>query len=154
MWQRIQSLYLFIAICLNLSIYALTLAEVKMGESLSTFNLYGLTDGEGVALVSNIYLSILCTLSALIGLIVIFLFKKRQLQIKLGQLNLLVQLGFMAAIFFAIDAAISEAFAGQEAVVSYGIGALLSILPTVLIYLAIRAVKKDEALVRAADRIR
>lgn len=79
------------------------------------------------------------------------MFKKRQLQIKLTQLNLFLQVGFLAAMFFIIDGAASELGASE---VQYEAGAFMAIPSVLFIYLAIRAIKKDEALVRSADRIR
>jgi len=42
----------------------------------------------------------------------------------------------------------------ESPIVDYGVGAYLPLIPFVFIFLAIKAIKKDEALVRAADRIR
>lgn len=155
MWQRIQTLYLFIAICLNLVIYLLDLAQIKTGELFSNFNLYGLTDAAtGTEIYSTLVLSLLCTLSTLVSLVIIFMFKQRQLQIKLAQLNLFLQTAFVAAVFFIIEGAAAEITTSGEPVVEYEAGAFLSVVPIVFLFLAVKATKKDEALVRAADRIR
>ena len=82
------------------------------------------------------------------------MFKKRQLQIKLSQLNLFLQAGFIAAIFFVLDWNQSNINAIDNPVVEYQLGSFLALLPLIFIYLAVRGIKKDEALVRAADRIR
>ena len=155
MLQRIQSLYLFIAICLNAAIFSLDLAQIKVGELYNNFNIFGLTDADtGVQVYSSISLVLLCLLSMFVSLVIIFMFKKRQLQVKLSQLNLFIQLGFVAAIFFMVEASVASYTNASELVVEYTAGAFLAIVPIVFIYLAIRTIKKDEALVRAADRIR
>jgi hypothetical protein len=43
---------------------------------------------------------------------------------------------------------------GPVPIIDYEFGAYLTIFPLFFIYLALRFIKKDEALVRAADRIR
>lgn len=155
MWQRIQTLYLFLAILLNLAIYFFNLALLEVGESSYPFTLYGLKNAEsGESLYSTMLLTGLCTVSILLSTIIIASFKKRQVQIKLAKLNLFIQAGFLVAIFFMIDNAISELPLLAESQISYSIGAFCCIPPFVLIYLAIRSIKKDDALVRAADRIR
>jgi uncharacterized protein with PQ loop repeat len=155
MWQRIQTLYLFLAICLNLAVFSIDLAELKFNELFNNFSIYGLTDAaSGVMLYSTLPLVVLCALSMVVSLIIIFMFKKRQLQIKLAQLNLFLQVGFVVAIFFMIEAAGASLPVEGTPEIVYGAGAFLSIIPLLFLFLAIKATKKDEALVRAADRIR
>ncbi|MEX2379276.1 MAG: DUF4293 domain-containing protein [Vicingaceae bacterium] len=155
MWQRIQTLYLAIAILINLGLYLVNVAQFQLEEQLHNFTLYGLIDAKsGEVLYSTVSLSVINMLSILVSLVVIFMFKKRQLQIKLSQLNLFVQVVLVAAIFFFVDSAAATNNLDTEIHVEYGLGILLAILPLVFIYLAIRAIKKDEALIRAADRIR
>lgn len=155
MLQRIQSLYLFIAICVNAAVFSLDLAQLKVGELYHNFNTFGLKSADtGAELYSSMSLVVLCSLSMLVSLIIIFMYKKRQQQVKLSQLNLFLQLGFVAAIFFMVDDAATTLTNASGMVVEYSAGAFLAIVPIVFIYLAIRAIKKDEALVRAADRIR
>lgn len=154
MWQRIQSLYLFLAIVLNVALFFITLGKIDVAGVKIPFNLYGFTDSSAEVSYSTVMLAVVVTLSILLSAIVILSFKKRQLQIKLSQLNLFVQVGFVAEIFLLIDNAVSEMYASTIALVEYGIGSFMSLLPLLLIFLAIRSIKKDEALVRAADRIR
>lgn len=155
MWQRIQTLYLTIAILINLVAYTINIAYFELEDQIHDFCLYGLIDtNSGEMLYSTTSLSIINMLSILVSLVVIFTFKKRQLQIKLSQLNLFIQVVLVAAIFFMIDSAAAELNLDTEIHLEYGIGIALAILPLFFIYLAIRAIKKDEALIRAADRIR
>lgn len=155
MWQRIQTLYLSIAIIINLGAYLVNVAQFQLEEQLHDFSLYGLIDtNTGEVLYSSVSLSVLNLFSILVSLVVIFMFKKRQLQIKLSQLNLFIQVIYVAAIFFMVDSAAAALNLDTEVQLEYGTGILLAILPLIFIYLAIRAIKKDEALIRAADRIR
>lgn len=155
MWQRIQTLYLGIAIVINFVLQMLSLATLELDNLQNEFTVWGLVSAENGSVVYSSYpLFGLNLISILLSLVIIFMFKKRQLQIKLSQLNLFIQVGFVAAIFFIIEGAAEELNINIEGAVEYGPAALLSLLPLLFIYLAIRAIKKDDALVRAADRIR
>ncbi len=155
MLQRIQSFYLFLAICLNVALFFVVLAQLKIETFYHNFTLSGLRDAvSGEELYSSITLAVFCSLSILISAVVIFMFKKRQQQIKLSQLNLFIQMAFVATIFFMVEDSAAVYTAESETMIEYGAGSLLSLTPLVFIYLAIRSIKKDEALVRAADRIR
>lgn len=151
MWQRIQTVYLIIGILLNVSLYVLDFAVIKAGESSQAFGMYGL-DGEGAY--STVILALITSVNILLSLIVILLYKKRQLQIKLSQLNLFTQAALVAAIFFLIDEGSKSMGLTDNLVIEYSAGTFLSLIPMLFIYLGIRAIKKDEALIRAADRIR
>lgn len=154
MWQRIQTLFLGVAIITNLVLHLVNFASVKTDQLVYEFSLWGLLNTETGEMVYSSYpLLGLNLISALLSLVIIFMFQKRQLQIKLAKLNLSIQAAFVAAIFFLLDFAIED-LGLQNAEVEYAIATLISVLPLLFIYLAIRNIKKDEALVRAADRIR
>lgn len=156
MWQRIQTLYLVIAVAICVFLFSLTLAEVNIEGVMNVFDIYGLIGREaGQRLFSTYAIAGLNILSIVLSLIVIFLFKRRQLQIKLCQLNLLVLLAMVAVFFFMVDSAASEIRAmGDDVSVEYGGGSIVILVPIVFVYFALRAIKKDEALIRSADRLR
>lgn len=155
MWQRIQTLFLFLAIVFNAFLFSLDLAVLYFAEVAHPFKLGGLVDSTtGETIYSSVSLQVITLLSILLSAIVIFMFKKRQVQIKLSQLNLFIQVLLVAAIFFLVDEGPSALGQNEEIQVDYAAGTFLSLVPMVFIYLAIRKIKKDEALVRAADRIR
>ena len=154
MWQRIQTLFLCVAIITNLVLHLVNFALVKSNQLTYEFSLWGLLNTEtGEMIYSSYPLLGLNMVSTLLSLVIIFMFQKRQLQIKLAKLNLSIQAAFVAAIFFLLDFALED-IGLQNAEVEYAIATLISVLPLLFIYLAIRNIKKDEALVRAADRIR
>ena len=78
-------------------------------------------------------------------------YKNRKFQIKLVQLAILVQLVFGALIFFYADKMAKVAQSGEVAY-SPAIGIVLA--NVVLYFLALRGIKKDDALVRSANRLR
>lgn len=151
MWQRIQTLYLILAIILNASLFGLSLASFSVDAMERSFGLMGFENGKDY---QTVILPLITSASILLSLVVILMFRKRQLQIKLSQLNLFVQAALVAAIFFLIDEGVKSLGLTEGVEVDYGIGTIISLLPLLFIYLAIRGIKKDEALIRAADRIR
>ena len=99
---------------------------------------------------SNIYFPMIFNMILLIlSSIIIFLYKNRVLQYKLS--NLLVVFNMFVIGLFFILSYIKE---GQTFTVNYQIGAFLPVISAIFAFLAGHFIKKDEQLVRSADRIR
>ncbi|MDZ4149164.1 MAG: DUF4293 domain-containing protein [Flavobacteriaceae bacterium] len=79
----------------------------------------------------------------------LFNFKNRQLQFVINRINILINLFLLG--FFAYR---SLNLSGEAQVSEKGIGMLIPIFSIVLLVLANKAIKKDEALVKSADRLR
>ncbi len=154
MWQRIQSLFFLLTILSNTAIFWLEIAVIHAGGESYSFTLYKLQNIEGQVFYNTTMLAILCSMSIVLSGVAFGMFKRRQVQIKLSQLLLLVHVAFLVAIFFVIDSTIGSMIELKNALVNYGIGSYLALIPLVFIFLAIKGIKKDEALIRAADRIR
>ncbi|MBL4709689.1 MAG: DUF4293 domain-containing protein [Flavobacteriales bacterium] len=155
MWQRIQTLYLFLGFAINGILFLLTFALLSTDVISHKLSLYGIENPEGgTPLFTSNYGVILCVLSMLLSFIIMAMFKKRQVQLKLVRFNLLAQLGFVVFMFMVADSAAIELGLAEGFTLKYGVGTYLSILPLIFIFLATRGIKKDEALVKAADRIR
>ena len=97
---------------------------------------------------STIYM-ILFGLISLVTLISIFSFKKRQTQFVLNRLSIIFN--FILLGFFVYW---SQALPGEMQISEKGIGMLTPVLSIVFLVLANKAIKKDEALVKSADRLR
>ena len=135
MLQRIQTLYL---------LFAMVCASV-LPQYLS---LRGTGDTLEFAFESTEYM-ILFLASAVLSLISIFLFKTRQTQFVLGRLNIILNLILLGLFVYRL-----LTVSGETANSEKGIGLLLPILSIVLLVLANKAIKKDEALVKSVDRLR
>lgn len=91
----------------------------------------------------------------LVALISIFMYKNRKRQLLMVNIGLLLSLTF-----FVLCIALPETFSSSyvidkgKPIVEYGIGVYLIGLVPVLFFLAGRFIKKDENLVKAADRLR
>jgi ABC-type polysaccharide transport system permease subunit len=89
-------------------------------------------------------------LSAVLSLISITFYKKRQHQFVLGRLNIILNLILLGLFVYR-----SLNLSGETALVSEkGIGMFLPIISIVLLVLANKAIKKDEDLVKSVDRLR
>ena len=98
---------------------------------------------------SNIYYPLILNFIVIIlSVIIIFLYKNRVLQYKLSNLLIVFNV-FITGLFFILS--FEVAFGTLH---SYSFGAFLPIISAVFAYLAAHFIKKDEQLVRSADRIR
>ncbi len=99
---------------------------------------------------SNIYYALIFNVVILIlSIAIIFLYKNRVLQYKLANLLVVFNM-FLVGLFFIL----SYTKEGAPEAISYQIGSFLPIISAVFAYLAAHFIKKDEQLVRSADRIR
>jgi len=76
-------------------------------------------------------------------------FNKRQFQFVINRINILINLFLLG--FFAYQ---SLNLSGEAQVSEKGIGMLIPIFSIVLLVFANKAIKRDEALVKSADRLR
>ncbi len=135
MIQRIQTLYLALAVILNLVVFFTPLYSHAVNDPAQWI-------GAGFA--------ISLTGAIMLAAASIFLYKNRMNQIrwvKLGTYLQIVAAGFAAGILFSLGG--FGTFLWRE-VISSG----LVILVLMLFWLAGRAIKKDEELVKSMDRIR
>lgn len=153
MIQRIQTIYLFLSsICLWLTFF-FDFSIYKVGEQTVPFNLLGFENVEGA--MSWFPYNIVIPVVASISLISIFQFKKRTNQLFIGKvmyLFLLLILGFVFYDTFNIFAVLTAS--GQSVTIGYGAGLFLTVASFPFVFLANRAIKKDEKLVRESDRLR
>lgn len=134
MIQRIQSFYLFLVALLSLSlIYGVQTATLGLNFQGS---IAMLVFGEGL-------------LGALLAVGSVFWYRNRQNQFVVNRLNLITQL-FLLGFFVYRSLNVS----GEVATSEKGIGMLIPIFSIVFLVLANRAIKKDEDLVKSADRLR
>ena len=104
MIQRIQSLYLFGAFILNVLMFFIPVLRFLLsGGELYYFYIFGIFNPENNSVEqSTIPLIILLVIISLINVLIIFLFKKRVLQIRLCIYNMLLLIGLVILIIFYI----------------------------------------------------
>jgi hypothetical protein len=155
MIQRIQTLYLLASSILVLLWYFMPLADLVNYESNFTFSIYGIKNPDDQTwLYHTLIISIITTISIIATVATIFLYKNRKLQIKASQFLLLLYTTLVAVAFLIIDNAKSLLSLSNEIIIHHKISILFPLISLVLIFLAIKAIKRDEELVRSADRLR
>lgn len=142
MIQRIQSIYLTIVIVLS----AILPFVFKLWKN-SNKEVFALDLFSELTLLSKL-VPVFFFLSALIAAISIFKFKKRQLQFVLVRIIILINLFLLGILIY-----LSLTLPG-EASSEKGIGMFLPIVVILFAFLANKAIKKDEDLVKSVDRLR
>lgn len=157
MIQRIQSIFLALVFLLGMVLFVSPVLSFTSYENTYVMNAYHTINSMDNTIVSkNIGIGAMQGLVALLALVSVFLYKKRQLQIKLCKLNILLVAIQIAAIVLYIDVA-KDAIspnAPNDVLIGIKYGAIFPILSLTFLYLSIRFIKKDEDLVRSADRLR
>lgn len=152
MIQRIQTLYLAGIVALMAAALFSPLAYFVAGTD--EYELYAFALKGSAMEFSTIYMGILITLATIIPLVTIFLFKKRQLQIRLCAAELVLLVGtliFMAIYYYLSNRMFSQLEFHMQ---GFRIAIVFPLVAIILDYLAIRAIFHDEVLVRSLDRIR
>lgn len=134
MIQRIQSIYLF---AVSLASFALAIGVMRKWGGLEFSS-----RTELFVFAEALFMGFLALGSLL-------KYKNRQQQFVLNRINLLLQL-FLLGFFVYRSLNVS----GEVATSEKGIGMLIPIFSIVFLVLANRAIKKDEDLVKSADRLR
>lgn len=146
MIQRIQSVYLLVAAGIQL----LFAFGTYFTYNSLTLNGCGLYDSAMNQVGGNAKTSILASALAIGGLVAVFLFKKRKLQMRLANIcSLLVIAEIASLVLFHIGLEDAE-----KDVVSVGYVVFLLPVSMLLFFLAKKSIKKDDDLVRSVDRIR
>jgi hypothetical protein len=147
MIQRIQTAFILVAGLLVASLYTFKFADLSVNGELHTFTANGILKGETLVF-NGLPLMIFIGLIALLHLVVIFMYKKRIRQIRILAFTIILLLGLFGMFFYFTYAGFNEAK------VAFKIPIVFPIIAIVLDYLAIRAIGKDEALIRSMNRIR
>lgn len=151
MLQRIQTIYLLLVVACLALVFAFPFATYQIGESIYVFDVLGLEiDGQN-HIKFPYYVSV--SLSAGLALFTISRFKNRALQMRLGRYNYLILLLTIVMSFVNVRT-IEDLFPKAEVQTTYGAGLFLPVAALVLLFLANRAIKRDEQLIKSIERIR
>jgi hypothetical protein len=151
MIQRIQSLYLFLAAVALGLIFFFPLANLSNSQDIIIFNVTGFSKFSILEKIPTWPLMVITLLSLLITIIVIGLFKKRPLQIRLIRIALMLNLGFIALTYFVYGDHLANQIKMQ---VNYDMGSVFPLVALIFHVLAMYAINKDERLIKSIDRIR
>jgi hypothetical protein len=150
MLQRIQTIYLLLAAGCMVLASVLPLATFTFNGQPVIFEAMGFYQN-GELLFNTWGLFALGAISALLSLVVVFLYRNRILQIRLTVMNIILMVGFYLFFLFLIFMRNPEADTTFEKI---GVGIIMPAIAIILSYLAIRKIGEDEVLVRSLDRLR
>ena len=126
------------------------------------FTIFGIQNPIDTLTLSKSYtwpLVVLTVLMTALPLYTIFRYKKRELQVKLSHLDMLLNIIFIGLVFLYYEADIQHIIAAVEGDsyeldVAYFFGMAFPLVSLVLEILAIRGIKKDIDLLKSIDRLR
>ena len=155
MIQRIQSLFLFIVFATSLAAFFFPIASFWGDLYVVKLGVLGVEEPikYGVLWPDTLYLTIVLDLVSVMAFVTIFLYKRRKVQIKLIRFNLLLNIVYLALIFFYYVPEL-ESLTMTDADYIREPGIYLPIVSVVFLVLANRFIMKDEKLIRSADRLR
>lgn len=155
MLQRIQTIWLFISSLVLFGLFLFPYIQfVKTdgaAQAIKVTGVYENIGGQPVKTQEFILLTIVTVIVALLPLVVIFYFRNRKRQIALCYVTILVILGYS---FWLVQSARQVIGNVELDLPNYGIGVILPSLSIFFIILALKGIRKDEKLIKSADRLR
>lgn len=152
MIQRIQSLYMFIVTVLMAVTVFLPFFTIHASDGTELYISFRGLAAEGWHWTATTgCLGILTAVIGLLSLGCIFLFNNRRFQVRILIFNMLLCLGWYALLAIAATHAVAATPAAGWTI---NVAACFPLVSIILTWLAMRGVLKDEARVRAADRLR
>lgn len=142
MIQRIQSIYLAVVFALS----AILPLVFKLWDD-SKKEVYALELLSDLSIIAKL-VPVFFLISALLAIVSIFKYKKRQLQFVLGRIIILINL-FLLGILIYLSLNIPGEASSEK-----GIGMFIPVVAILFAVLANKAIKKDEDLVKSVDRLR
>lgn len=152
MIQRIQSLWLFLAAAALIAVLFLPVGMFKMPHGWYECTAFNMTQAGDVPPMNlPVWLiGLISILAGFISFLAIFLFKKRSLQIRLTWVAFI----FKAILATGLVSLFMYFKYVQDSWIGYGLAVLMPFFGLILDFLAIKGIKKDDALVKSLDRIR
>lgn len=149
MIQRIQSLYILAATVLMALTSSMPLITFMSTDGDFQFLASGITQGDTTAL-ATLPLLILLLVATAFNAIAFLSFKRRMLQVRLLVFSIILQLGsYGLGAYYLLQ--IKSSIVGPA---SFALPMTFPVIAAILSFLALRAIGKDEALVKSLDRIR
>jgi hypothetical protein len=155
MIQRIQSIYLLLAALCSGLLLAVPLYNIETANATYQLFLGGLLQiiPKETILTSQPALLAVGILLTLFPTVILFLYKKRQVQMRLAASAMMANTAMLLLLVGIVNKSI-EHVTEPHVNETYGVGLLLPALSIVFLFLANKAIRKDDKLIRSADRLR
>lgn len=162
MIQRRQTVYMLLAAIVSALLFFMPLASFNADGNVMRFTIFGIQNPIETISLSMTYtwpLVALAVLMTIAPLVTIFLYKKRELQVRLCRIDMLMTIVFIGLVFLYYEKDLTKVIAAVEGDeyqldVAYFFGMALPLLGLVFEILAIRGIKKDIELLKSIDRLR
>jgi hypothetical protein len=161
MIQRVQSIFLFIAIIIPIVLIFLPLGYLTTDGAQYVYNSISLKENipDGTSVIRLYYLAFCLFLTSCLSGLALFMFKNRVKQMQVVSLTMIVFLITLMLILWVCPDIVFKKFFGarmEDFVFTFNTVPLiiLIVIEAVCLFLANRFIKKDEELVRSADRLR
>lgn len=157
MLQRIQTVWLFLATLVILGLFIFPYLNyidlVGLGRKLLVTGEYSAVNNESVKQSSFVLQTIATIFVALVPIVTIFQFKNRKLQVKLIYLTQVLIVLMGGCMYFTATSKLSLISQGFNAQ-NIGVGFFLLPVAIILLVMAINGIRKDDKLIKSADRLR
>ncbi len=159
MIQRIQSIYLLIAAIATIILIFIPIGYITTDEYQYIFNSFvvKLNIPETSVYMSTVYIALLLGISVILSIVAIFMYKNRKNQTTIVYANMLIFLITVLVMTYLYPDVIfvRKGLMNPNDLFNFNYWILACMIPAALgLYLANRAIKKDEEKVKAADRLR
>lgn len=152
MIQRIQTVFLLGALAAVITLFFANIAIISSKDvvmfNLNGYHLFGISSY--IPASSTLWLKITGYVLVFLILVTIFSFKNRKLQMQICLLNIFIALGLNGMIYYFprhYNGAVTTS-------VAYYYSVLFPLVAVVLLFLAYRAIRKDDRLIKSLDRLR
>lgn len=146
---------MFLSAVLSGLLFVFSLAAFDYGNIMMNLTVLGVDNQVDATYFSGTYtwpLIVLAVLMTVIPVFTAFLYKRRQQQVKLCQLDMLLTAVFIGLVLLYYVSDVQTTIASES--VSYKFGIVIPLINLVLQVLAIRGVRKDIDLLKSVDRLR
>jgi hypothetical protein len=154
MIQRIQTIYLLIATLIIGTLFYVPYAEISNGMgAIYCFDAKGFypeSAPNAGLIMTSMPIVVLCAISVLFILVTIFQFKNLARQATFSRINILILIILLGLISYDVWKC-TKLITGSY---SMKIALAFPLIAMVLIYMALKAIKKDEQLLKSINRIR
>jgi hypothetical protein len=157
MIQRKQTLYLLFAGLIPLVLLFLPFANLATDEASYEYTAFAVREAtpDHTFVLSTVGNGLLLIATSALSLITIFLYKNRKQQIKLISLNMVVILVAICAIMYIYpNLVFTRNINLNGAIVKFNYAIIISFVSAIGLFLSKKAIAKDEAMIRNADRLR
>jgi hypothetical protein len=157
MIQRKQTIYLFFAGLVTFLLLFIPLGYLSTEVAYYKYTAFSVCDAtpDKLFIMSTIGNALLLIATTALSFVTIFLYKNRKLQLKLISFNMLVILVTIFTIMYVYpNFLFPENPNLYGAKIDYNYTILISFVSAIGLYLAKRAISRDEAMVRSAGRLR